>query len=137
MTKRITLIFFGVLLFVACFSIAINMYATPANARQPETSAVIVFTRGADGLLYYKLQGKDGSWPDWKSMDVPQNGISLDSPAVVSRPDGQIDLFVRGKDNALWHRTGRPDKWSDWKSLGGVLTSGPGAALVQSDLNQR
>jgi hypothetical protein len=137
MMKRITLFVLGVLLLVMCSIVVTNLNAAPVNAQQPESPLLIVFTRGADGLLYYKLQEKDGTWPDWKWMDVPQGGISLDSPAVVTRLDGQIDLFVRGKDNALWYRTGRRDKWSEWKSLGGVLTSGPGAALVQSDANQR
>jgi hypothetical protein len=137
MIKRITLFFLGVVFLVGCGSVVINMNAAPVKVQQGGTPVLIVFHRGADGLLYYKLQEKDGSWPDWKFLDVPSNGISLDNPAVVSRPDGQIDLFVRGRDNAAWHRTYRAGKWSEWKSLGGVLTSGPGAALVQVETNQR
>jgi hypothetical protein len=101
----------------------------PTFTATPNTSKTIlrVFVRGADGLLYQK-QFIDGNWTDWTSMPVPRIGISGDSPSVVSAPDGRIDLFVRGNDNALWHKTFWPDAHeSDWASLGGNLTSGPAA----------
>ena len=43
-------------------------------------------------------------------------------------PD-RLDIFVRGTDNALWHLWW-DGKWNSWESLGGVLTSGPGAAAL-------
>jgi hypothetical protein len=35
---------------------------------------------------------------------------------------------VRGTDNALWHKFWGGAGWSDWESLGGMLTSGPDAS---------
>jgi hypothetical protein len=37
-----------------------------------------------------------------------------------------LDIFVRGTDNALWHKWYQ-NGWSGWESLGGILTSGPAA----------
>ena len=46
-------------------------------------------------------------------------------PAVVSWEPNRIDIFVRGADNALWHKFWGNEGWSGWESLGGVLTSEP------------
>jgi hypothetical protein len=48
------------------------------------------------------------------------------SPAVASWAPGRLDVFVRGADNALWHRWYQGG-WSGWESLGGYLTSDPAA----------
>jgi hypothetical protein len=47
--------------------------------------------------------------------------------------NNRIDVFVRGTDNALWHKWWDGTSWGQpkterWESLGGVLTSGPGAS---------
>jgi hypothetical protein len=86
-----------------------------------------VFVRGADGLLYEKVL-INGSWSNWTWLEVPPVGISEDTPSAVNAPDGRVDLFVRGNDNALWHKTFWPDnRESEWESMGGELTSGPAA----------
>jgi hypothetical protein len=93
-----------------------------------------VFTRGADGLLYYKHNMADRQydhWTDWQWLDVPTVGVTLDPPSVVAQENGRLDLFVRGQDNALWHRTFDGNRWSNWESLGGVLTSGPAAVVIR------
>jgi hypothetical protein len=46
---------------------------------------------------------------------------------VASWSAGRLDVFVRGTDNAMWHKWFQ-NGWSGWESLGGVLTSGPAAA---------
>jgi len=46
-------------------------------------------------------------------------------PAAVSWGSGRIDLFVRGADNAVWHKYFANSQWSAWASLGGSLASGP------------
>jgi hypothetical protein len=102
------------------------------NLPQPSVSAgsskLIVFTRGADGLLYYKRY-QNGNWTNWQWMKPPPNVMVTGEISVVGQDNGQTDLFVRGGDNALWHRTWRAGSWTDWESLGGVLTSGPAAAV--------
>jgi hypothetical protein len=53
--------------------------------------------------------------------------ISGSRPAVCSWGSDRLDLFVLGKDYALWHA--RYDgSWSTWASLGGSLASYPAAA---------
>jgi hypothetical protein len=51
-------------------------------------------------------------------------------PATCVGPDGTLYMFARGTDNALWYRT----PTVSWKSLGGILTSGPAAATVGNDV---
>ncbi|CAH1087662.1 putative baseplate assembly protein [Candidatus Nitrotoga sp. 1052] len=59
-------------------------------------------------------------WSNWQSL----GGVLTSDPATVSWGDGRIDVFVRGTDNALWHKWFN-GTWSGWESLGGVLSSGP------------
>ncbi len=127
--KRLILVAFCSLVFGGIGGAVLTAQTTWVHAQQ-RPAQLIVFTRGADGLLYYKLN-QNGDWTDWQHMSPPPNYMVLDSPSVVSQGNGQIDLFVRGGDNALWHRTFRDNQWSSWESLGGVLTSGPGAAVIQ------
>ena len=47
-------------------------------------------------------------------------------PDVASGASGRLDVFVRGEDNALWHRW-FDEQWREWESLGGKLTSDPAA----------
>ena len=37
-------------------------------------------------------------------------------------------MFVRGTDNALYHKYWNGPQWIDWENLGGVLTSAPAVA---------
>ena len=51
-----------------------------------------------------------------------------DDPTVSSWGDNRLDVFVKGTDNALWHKWWDGASWSSgWENLGGVLTSSPGA----------
>ncbi|HPJ29786.1 MAG TPA: beta/gamma crystallin-related protein [Methanothrix sp.] len=54
------------------------------------------------------------------------------APAAVSWGPNRIDVFVRGSDNALWHRYWDGKTWQPWESLGmppsGGLASAPAAA---------
>lgn len=96
---------------------------------EPQAAPVLrVFVRGADNLLYQKVF-VNGEWGDWHWLPIPTVGITTDSPSAVTSANGRVDLFVRGKDNALWHTTFYPNgSQSAWQSLGGELTSGPAAA---------
>ncbi len=48
-------------------------------------------------------------------------------PAISGGPVGHLDLFVRGGDNALWHRA-YSGGWQAWETLGGALPYDPVAA---------
>ena len=96
-----------------------------AVARAP--GDLVLFARGADGAVYVR-EGLDGSW-------VSIGGDATSGPAAMVRPDGTMDVFVRGPGDAIWHtsRT-RGGSWVAWESLGGVLISAPGAtARVGTD----
>jgi len=62
------------------------------------------------------------TWLGWESL----GGVLTSAPSVSSWSSGRLDTFVRGTDNALWHKWFQ-NGWSGWESLGGVLTSAPGA----------
>ena len=51
-----------------------------------------------------------------------------DGPGAASAAPGQIDVFARGADDALWTRHFDGSGWGGWSSLGGVLNSTPAAA---------
>ena len=38
-----------------------------------------------------------------------------------------FDVFVKGTDNALYHKYWNGSQWSKWQNLGGTFTSGPAA----------
>ena len=63
--------------------------------------------------------------PATTTLSYPAAGAG---PAVTSWASNREDLFVRGADNAIWHRywisgTG----WSAWESLGTTIVSNPAA----------
>jgi hypothetical protein len=58
---------------------------------------------------------------------APVGGQVAQDPAVVSRSDGRLDVFVRGADRQLWHRA-FDDDWSEWEPLGGQIDGSPAVA---------
>jgi hypothetical protein len=60
---------------------------------------------------------------DWISV----GGTASSGPAICSWTDGRFDVFVRGADNAVWHRAWDQNAWSNWESLGGTIISDPAA----------
>jgi 3D (Asp-Asp-Asp) domain-containing protein len=64
--------------------------------------------------------GKDGA-EEAKVTMAPNSG-----PASVAS-GSYIDVFVRGEDNALYHRRGTTT-WTGWEYLGGYLSSDPAVA---------
>lgn len=88
---------------------------------------VVVFARGADGATYVR-EGIDGTW-------ASLGGEATSGPAAAVRQDGTLDLYVRGTDEAIHHKS-RPKggDWTAWESLGGVTSTGPGtSARVGTD----
>ena len=48
-----------------------------------------------------------------------------DDPAIAAVGAGDMRMFVRGTDGAVWTRSWNGSSWSGWSSIGGVATSGP------------
>ncbi len=65
---------------------------------------VVVFARGADGQTYVR-EGIDGTW-------ASLGGQAMSGPAARVRQDGSLDLYVRGMDEAIHHKS-KP-KGGEW-----------------------
>ena len=96
-----------------------------------------LFVTGVDGAIYHKWFIKGRGWlpssqgdSKWERFE----GYSKYGPAVASWGDGRLDLFVTGKDDAIYH------KWFDrrwyparpasgkWERFAGVSKNAPAVA---------
>lgn len=66
-----------------------------------------------------------GPYWDWNGFMERINGSPC-GPSICSRVSGQLDIFYRGIDNALWNRFYN-NGWSGENKLGEILTSAPDA----------
>jgi hypothetical protein len=57
------------------------------------------------------------------------NGRLVSGPAPIWTGSTEM-VFGRGPDNRLWYSQISNDHWTDWQTLGGTLTSQPGAAAL-------
>lgn len=100
---------------------ALNIARVPNNVINSTFREVIEFT--LRNMSATPSPGPGGRWSQWEDL-----GETLTSaPAVSSWAPNRLDTFVRGTDNALWHKWWDGSRWSDWESLGGNLTSDPAA----------
>ena len=60
-------------------------------------------------------------WSDWENL----GGVLTSGPSAASWSANRLDVFVRGLDNAMWHKWWNGSSWSDWENLGGALSSDP------------
>ena len=67
------------------------------------------------------------AWSNWESL----GGIITAGPAVSSWAGERLDTFVKGADNALWHKW-FAGGWSGWESLGGIIDGSPAAVSWSS-----
>ena len=87
-----------------------------------------MFVRGTDGAVWTR-SWNGSSWSGWSSL----GGVATSGPVAMSRAGGVYDVFVRGGDNAYYHKYFTPaGGWSaSWGRLGGAFLSAPGASLRQ------
>jgi hypothetical protein len=81
------------------------------------------------GFNYAAVYAKP--WPGSGWQDIAPNPITS-TPAVTSSQPGQLDVFARGSDDALWYK--RFDgQWHAWEQLSpSKITSAP-AAIAKGD----
>jgi hypothetical protein len=102
-------------------------------ATSPGTDRVAVFAVGNDNNVYANTWNYGGSnaWSNWAdNLGAPPQGVTS-SPAAVARFPGQIDIFVRGGNQNIWHRWYNDSfGWngSGWEDLGGA----PGAGCTSA-----
>jgi len=99
-------------------TIYVSFRPTASGAR---TGAVTVTDNAADNPQSASLTGIGVS--QWESL----GGILSSGPDASSWSSSREDVFIRGQDNALWHRSFDGTNWSGWQSLGGIITADPGA----------
>jgi hypothetical protein len=63
------------------------------------------------------------AWSGWEDL----GGLLTSGVSVSSWASDRLDCFVKGTDNALYHKWWDGTRWSGWDSLGGVLVDTPGA----------
>ena len=89
---------------------------SPAAATMGNGAHYVV--TGTDSAAYQYIPATG-----WQSL----GGTSVGTPGAVSWDhNNRLDVFVRGSDNAMYHKWWDGTSWSVWESLGGTLTSGPG-----------
>lgn len=91
---------------------------------------IVIFGRGADKKVWYKVIDTDGAEQDWVAL-----GGKLMSGRISALvdPQGLIHVFARGRDSSVWEKrqfaNGTEAIWGDWNSLGGIVTSGVATVL--------
>jgi hypothetical protein len=62
-------------------------------------------------------------WHPWGSL----GGLNTSDPGAVATGGNRIDMFARGRDQAIWHRQWSPSmpNWGDWVSMGGCANGRP------------
>lgn len=87
-----------------------------------------------DRALYFRYM-EGGSWRGWSSLGTPPGLTCTSSPAAVSWY-GFMSGFVRASDGAFWQVRWQDGGWQPWRSLGGVLDSGPAACKIADGIIQ-
>ncbi|MEL6162313.1 MAG: S8 family serine peptidase, partial [Cyanobacteria bacterium J06628_3] len=83
-----------------------------------------VFTVAADNSVWEKFWDGD-SWSEWNNL----GGVSLGTPAAVSTGENSIDVFIRGCNHAIHHKSWNGTSWSNnWENLGGLWLYSPAVA---------
>jgi len=121
-----------------------NLASAPRSvALDNSVNFVEIFARAADKGLWRKRQTLDPDnldepvkWSVWEAL----GGIFSSGPASIVNSNGNIDIFARGTDKAIWHKQqiltndeGTED-WTAWESLGGIVSTTPAVAKEEEGL---
>ena len=90
-----------------------------------------VFAVSPSGTLIHRWFMRGVGWApgsSWEDLGAPRGRRLTSAPAVVSRGEGMLDVFVRGSDNRMYVRSySLQTRWQPWGNLGGTCTSEPAA----------
>lgn len=124
----------------AAFAPAVSAAPPPAPPPAPGVGPAAVATSGTARYVFYTA-GDGSVW--WKTVGssapaVPagSTGRLLDSPSVIWGGGSTLYVFGRGQgdNDALWNTTcdTTTGTCGPWLSMGGIITSKPGAANINS-----
>jgi hypothetical protein len=103
------------------FSVGGRILGDPAAVAT--NAGVEVFARGTDNRIYANTVTRDDRGV---GFSVVPGLLATSDPEVVqlpAEPIGNLRLFVRGPDGAVWSNIRRAGVWEGWTSLGGFITS--------------
>jgi hypothetical protein len=86
----------------------------------------LFYRNSRDGQLAHQLY-LPGPLATWTAAESLGGGLTSQA-AVASWAAGRYDVFARGTNNAVWHKSFSGGRWSGWQSLGGVASSPPAVA---------
>ncbi len=95
-----------------------------------------LFAVGTDGHVWQIWQtAPGGGWSTWKDLGAPGPGIRPDRISVGNNGDGRQELFVMGKDAAVWHvwQLVPNAGWGDWSTLDKPADRDLSEPLVQTN----
>jgi hypothetical protein len=111
-------------------NIGVGLISAPAVASWGP-NRLDVFIRGGNNVLYHKwCDGAQCDGAQWAPGGGWENlgGYLTSAPAVASWGSNRLDVFIRGGNNALFHKWWDGSGWSGWVERGGTLTSAPAVA---------
>jgi len=119
-----------------------GMFAYGPGAVLLDDGSIQVFAIGVDQSLWYLHSmgddwEKDGPAYHWKRVELEgmDPGVRpVSAPSIVQLPGGQVQVFVRASDDALWQITYDDGSWGAWSKGGAGLASRPTTAVRSSGL---
>ncbi len=94
------------------------------------TGRIDVFVRYSNDHLR-QLTYMNNKWLPW-SGDMNIATIS-EAPTVISSTTSTFDIFFKGMNHEIYHMPYRNGAWKNYVSLGGFVTSAPGAVAMGAD----
>ncbi|HST65542.1 MAG TPA: hypothetical protein VLM05_10180 [Mycobacteriales bacterium] len=99
----------------------------------PYAAGTALYVLGTNGAVYESYRPKEGPQTTW--LRVPGAPAGGGAPVVTLSGSGEaIEMFVRGRDNQLYHASrgvAADGTWSAWEKLGGGLTGVAGAGALE------
>merc|ERR1712167_424340 len=93
-----------------------------------EERKVELFSLSLEKTLLHKRQISCGNWTSWNDL----GGSFASGPHVVKNSRGQLEIYVRGTDKAIYRKVSKDkcgEEWSKWQCLGGKFSTPPEAIL--------
>jgi hypothetical protein len=100
-----------------------NTYPEPAPTVQG-SGVQTVYVLGSDNKIWWRNVTGASSWAQLDGSTFS----SAPAAAARTKTGGRLDLFARGNDHAIYHRSLIDGTWSAWENLGGgTFSSAPTA----------